>query len=111
MPARVLRTADVPGRQGVHQLRMLLLGDHGAYRVLGVCGVDGGRPGLRHAHQGVGAVDLYGDPEQEVGEGQVGHQLPLRHQPLQVVDAGAGEPGVFGQEVAQRRHGSATVRR
>ena len=44
-------------------------------------------------------------PQQQVGEGQVGEQLPVAGEPVQVVDVGGTEAGVLLDEVAQRGHG------
>ena len=43
-------------------------------------------------------------PEQQVGERQVGEQLPVAGQPVQVVDVGRPEPGVLFDEIAQGGH-------
>ncbi len=66
-----------------------------------------GRPGtpstrcwaaLGHTDQPV-AVGL--DEHEEVGEGQVGEQLPLGDDPLEVAGDGPGEIGVLGEQIGE----------
>ena len=68
--------------------------------------VERGRPG-RRAHLGqhhpAGAV-LQRRPQHQVGEGQVGQQLPVGHQGVQPVDVGRRQRGVAAGEVVQRGH-------
>ena len=40
----------------------------------------------------------------QVGEGQVGEQLPVRHQRVQVLDVGLAEAGMAPGQVVQRGH-------
>ncbi|GHH60767.1 hypothetical protein GCM10017774_85710 [Lentzea cavernae] len=51
-------------------------------------------------------VVLQGDPHDEVRERQVREELPLRDDQLEVVDGGAGELGVLGQQVRERAQNS-----
>ena len=59
-------------------------------------------------HRNVPRASAQRDPEQEVGERHVGEQLPLGHHPLQVLDRAAGQLGVFGEQLAQRGHFTAS---
>ncbi len=45
-----------------------------------------------------------GDPQDQVGEGQVGEQLPLRDQHVQPLHIGTGQGGVAADEFVQRGH-------
>jgi len=47
---------------------------------------------------------LAGAPQDQVGEGQVGEKLPVRHQRVQVLDVGLAEAGVAPGQVVQRGH-------
>ena len=49
-------------------------------------------------------------PHQEIGEGQVGQQLPLADHRVQMVDRVAGQDGVLGEQVTEGRH-RASLRR
>jgi hypothetical protein len=65
------------------------------------------RTALRDAEEALApALVVHRHPEQEVGEREVGEQLPLGDDALEVDDRGAGERGVGGEQVAQRRHRS-----
>ena len=43
-------------------------------------------------------------PQQQVGEGQVGEQLPVAGEPVQLIDVGRGQSGVLLDEITQRGH-------
>src|SRR4030081_2978929 len=49
------------------------------------------------------------DPEHEVGERQVGEQLPLGDYRLQVIGGLAGQSGVLCQQVGKGRHGDYSI--
>jgi hypothetical protein len=68
-----------------------------------------GRRGGRRAHLGDAQVfarlpvlPLHRHPHQQVGEGEVGQQLPVPGQPVQVVDVGRLETGVLLGQITQR---------
>jgi hypothetical protein len=84
------------------QVRHLRTAGHLAHLVVLVRGRSRGRAHLGHAHELVAGTDRY--PQQQVGEGQVGDELPLAGEPVQVLDVGGGEGGVLLNEIAQRGH-------
>ena len=58
----------------------------------------GGGPALRHADR---RAVIAANPHQIIAEGQIGQQLPLAHDGMQVVDGGAGEDRVLGEQVPE----------
>ena len=77
--------------------------DDAPHLVVLVGGGCGGRPDLGDAEERAVGVDRH--PEQQVSEGQIGEQLPVAGDPVEVVDVGRTEVGVLLGEVAQRGHG------
>ena len=81
-----------------HRPEQTLLGHRGAHGVGDQQGGRGGGPALRHAdHHAVIAAN----PHQIVAEGQIGQQLPLTHDGMQMVHSGAGQDGVLGEQVPE----------
>ena len=80
----------------------------GAGRPHGADHVVGDRRGRRHradlgeCHPAGAVVQLR--PQHQVGEGQVGQQLPVGQQHVQPVDVGLGQPGLAQRKVGQGRH-------
>src|SRR5581483_4768613 len=101
-PVRVALPPDAPLVPGdVEQALVLRPGEGANYVVLERGGAGGG------AHLGdrqpAGAV-LGRRPQDQVGEGQVGHELPVRHQRVQVLDVGIAQAGMTPGQVVQGRH-------
>ena len=62
----------------------------------------GERPNLGRCPEDVGVVVAY--PENQVGEAEIGEQLPLRHQQLEPKVVRLGKVGVLGDDLRHRRH-------
>ena len=103
-PSRQIR----PWRVRDVQVRHLGTADDPADLVVLVRGRRGGRAHLGDAEERprLPVRRAYRHPEQQVGEGQVGQQLPVAGEPVQVVDVGRAEAGVLLGEIAQRGHGA-----
>ncbi len=69
--------------------------------VVVVHGRAGARPALGDRDEVAGPR---GQPQHEVGEGQVGDDLPVPHEQVQPLDVGGVEVGVAGDQVAQGGH-------
>ena len=86
-----VRAHDLAGHQRLEHLRMIGFQRQRADHVLLMHGGRRGRSALGDAHDvGPRRYRARSDPEQEVGEGQIGEQLPIAHHPLQMVDGDAG---------------------
>ena len=65
------------------------------------------RPHLRDGHPAASRRAVWrpdGHPQDQVGERQVGEELPVGHQRVQPLQVGAAEAGVAPGEVGKRRH-------
>ena len=92
------------GRSSVErglELRALPLGRAGPDDVVVVDGRAGARAALRDRDE---VARAGGQPQHEVGEGEVGDDLPVPDQQVQPLDVGGVEIGVAGDQVAQRGH-------
>jgi hypothetical protein len=103
VPQRVLLAADPALDDRAPKLRVGGAVDPPAHAVLGMRGRRRRRPGLRDAEELPGRLGE-GDPQEEVGEGHVGDELPLGHHAVQVLDRVAGQPAVLGQQLGEGRH-------
>src|SRR5690606_27892712 len=99
---RVALAHDPPLVQGRVEHRAAAARHEVADHVVLVGGGSGVRPHLRHGDV-AGAV-TGGDPQDEVGEGEVGEQLPLRHQQVEPLEVGVGEVGVLAYEFVHGGH-------
>jgi hypothetical protein len=104
IPNRVALAPDPALGVGDVQMGHLRPADDLADLVVLVRGRRGRRPDLGDAEERPGLAGRSADrhPEQQVGEGQVGQQLPIAGQPVQVVDVGGAEGGVFLDQITQR---------
>ncbi len=101
-PLRVALADDPTLVQGGVQHRAAASGNEMADHVVLV----GGGPGIGpHLGDGdiTGAVQG-GDPQHEIGEGQVGEQLPLRDQQMQPLEVGVAQSGVLAYEIVHGGH-------
>ncbi len=81
-------------------MRHLRTTDDPSHLIVLVRGGRGGRAHLGHAEEAALTVDR--NPEQQVGEGEVGQQLPVTGDAVQVVDVDPAQAGVLLGEIAQR---------
>lgn len=64
----------------------------------------GARVGPHLGHGDIAGAVAGGDPQDEVREGQVGEQLPLRDQQMEPFEVGLGQGGVLAYEVVHGGH-------
>ena len=101
-PVRVALPPDPPLVPGHVEHPLVLRPGEGADHVVRERGGPGGGAHLGDG-QPAGAV-LGRCPQDQVGERQVGEELPVRHQRVQVLDVGLTEAGMAPGQVVQRGH-------
>ncbi len=101
-PLRVALAHDPALVEGGVQQWSAAARDEVADHVVLVGGGPGVGPHLRH--RDVPDAVPGGDPQHQVGEGEVGEQLPLRDQHVEPFHVGPGEGGVAADEFVQRGH-------
>ena len=106
-PRLVFPAHDAALDESAKNLRVLGLGNDRSDCVLRKSRRCRCRPAMRDADdRPLGSVLLrFGaHPQENVGKGEVGEQLPLPHDALEMVDRRTGKIGVFGEEVTESGH-------
>ena len=101
-PLRVALAHDPALVQGGVQQRAAAARDQVADHVVLVGGGAGVGPHL--GDRDVAGAVAGGDPQDEVGEGEVGEQLPLRDQQMEPLEVGVVESGVLAYEIVHGGH-------
>ena len=101
-PLRVALAHDPALVQGGVQQRAAAARDEMADHVVLVGG--GAGVGAHLGHGDVAGAVAGGDPQDQVGEGEVGEQLPLRDQQMQPLEVGVVECGVLAYEFVHGGH-------
>ena len=108
-PLRVALAHDPALVEGRVQHRSAAARDEVADHVVLVRGRAGVGPHL--GDRDVAGAVAGGDPQHQVGEGEVGEQLPLRDQQMQPLEVGVVEGGVLAYEVVHGGHVCERTRR
>ncbi len=101
-PVRVALPPDAPFGAGDVQQTLVFGTGHGPDHVILERRGTGRRPHLGQGQPAAVVADRR--PQDQVGEGQVGQQLPVRDQRMQPLHVGVTERGAARSQVVQRRH-------
>ncbi len=112
-PLGVALTTDATLTPGAVKQRSLAVGQALADLVLDVGGLRGDRPNLRDSDEPGGLsreVRVGAYPQQQVGEREIGEQLPLADEKVQPVEVGVGQRRMPPDQADQIRDGGAAGR-
>ena len=101
-PVRVALPPDAPLGPGHVQQPLVPWAGHGPHHIVLERGRTGRRPHLGQRQPAAVIADRR--PQDQVGEGQIGQQLPVRDQRVQPLHVAVTERGAAGRQVIQRRH-------